>query len=361
MTNPHRHLLAALAVSTALAVAVCLLYVSSRSGPGPRDPAWTGATMGTTYSIRLAGSALTRSQLVDLRAEVDRALAEVNRQMSHYDPDSELSRFNRSRSTAPFAVSAPFASVVRFAVELHRRSGGLFDPTLGPLINLWGFGPAGRIENPPTPEQVRSTLRTVGGRHLSVPSDTEIGKDIPELQLNLSAVAKGYGVDEAARVIRARGLANVFVEIGGEVATFGHNAVGGKWRVGVETPDPRAIPGESLEAVLELSDLAVATSGDYRNFFEDAQGRRYAHILNPHTGYPAKHNLASVSVVASSCLVADGLATTLFVMGAEEGMEWLKGQPGAEALFIVRHPDGTFAQLASPGFEKLTGYRVPPE
>jgi thiamine biosynthesis lipoprotein len=279
--------------------------------------------------------------------------------MSHYQPDSELSRFNRAESTNPLAVSAGFARVVRFALELHERSGGVFDPTLGPLIDLWGFGAPGPVKEVPSGEDIAEALTLVGARHLSITSDGRLRKDIPGLHLNLSAVAKGSGVDEAARVIREHGFSNVFVEIGGEVVTFGHNAEGQPWRIGVDAPRPDALPGEELETILHLSGLAVATSGDYRNYFVDRQGTRYAHILDPRTGRPIQHNLASVSVVAPDCMTADGLATALFVMGVEEGMKWLETWPGIGALFIVREADGRFVCRPSPGFLELTVARLP--
>ena len=343
-----------------LAVLLAFAFVTlRRDPPGPRNPAWTGETMGTLYSIKLADSPLGRRALRSLQEEVDRCLIEVNRQMSHYQPDSELSRFNRHASTEPFPVSPGFASVVRFALELSGRSGGVFDPTLGPLIDAWGFGAPGPVTEPPSNEEVEEARQQAGARHLSVTLEGKLVKAIPGLHLNLSAVAKGYGVDEAARVIREHGFSNAFVEIGGEVVAFGHNAEGQKWRIGVDAPRADALPGEELETIVHLSGLAVATSGDYRNYFVDEQGTRFTHILDPRTGRPIQHNLASVSVVAPDCMTADGLATALFVMGAEAGMKWLESWPGIEALFIVREPDGRFTCLPSPGFIELTGARLP--
>lgn len=349
--NPWKSLLV-LAVLAAVTV-----FTTRREAGRIENPAWTGETMGTTFSIKLAGVTLTLGRLAEIEAAVRKRLAEVNAEMSHYDPDSELSRFNRSPADTPAALSPAFARVIRFALELNRRSDGAFDPALGPLIDLWGFGPAGRTNAAPDEAAIRAALRRTGCRHLRLSDDGRLSKDIPDLRLNLSAVAKGYGVDEAARVIRDFGVSNVFVEIGGEVTAFGRNARGAAWRVGVERPNPDALPGEDVAAVLELSDAAVATSGDYRNFFVDADGRRYTHILDPRTGYPIDHRLASVSVVAGDCMTADGLATTLFVMGPDEGLRFIRTWPGVEALFLVRDDDGTFREIASPGFEKATGYR----
>ncbi|MBP7829460.1 MAG: FAD:protein FMN transferase [Kiritimatiellae bacterium] len=343
-----------------LAVIVAFAAVTwRRDPPGPRHPAWTGETMGTLYSIKLADSPLGRRALRELQAELDRCLVEVNRQMSHYQPDSEISRFNRHESGEPFPVSPGFASVVRFALELSRRSGGVFDPTLGPLIDLWGFGAPGRADHLPSDGELAEARQRTGAGRLSVTPDGKLVKAVPGLHLNVSAVAKGYGVDEAARVIRARGISNAFVEIGGEVVAYGHNAEGQKWRIGVDAPRPDALPGQELETILHLSGLAVATSGDYRNFFVDEKGERFTHILDPRTGRPIRHDLASVTVVAPDCMTADGLATTLFVMGAEEGMKWIESWPGIEALFILRESGGRFVCRPTPGFVNLTGARLP--
>lgn len=331
-----------------------------RDPPGPKHPAWTGETMGGSYSIKLVDSPLEQRALQALREDVERCLAELNRQMSHYQADSELSRFNRHASAEPFPVSPAFARVARFALDLHERSGGVFEPTLGPLIDLWGFGPPGRVAEAPAEEQIAAAMARVGGRHLSVLPDDRLAKAIPDLQLNFSAVVQGFAADEVARLIRERGVSNVFVEITGEIMAFGHNAEGQKWRIGVDAPRPDALPGQELETILHLSGLAVATSGDYRNFFLDEKGERFTHILDPRTGRPIRHHLASVSVVAPDCMTADGLATTLFVMGAEEGMKWLESWPGVEALFILREPDGRFVCRPTPGFAALTGCSLPP-
>lgn len=338
-----------------LAVLIALfIYLTRRDTPGPKHPSWTGKTMGTLYTIKLADSQFTTKQLDAVKSEVDALLRELNRQMSHYQPDSELSQFNRSPSTAPFKVSEPFARVTRFAVELCRRSGGAFDPSIEPLINHWGFGPAGRAENPPTKDEISILLATTGCGHLRVTEANELQKDIPELHLNLSAVAKGFGSDEVARAILARGASNVFVEVGGEVAAFGFNAQGKPWRIGIDTPEPHLLPGESIEAVVQLSGKAIATSGDYRNYVEDEHGNRLSHILDPRTGYPIRHNVASVSVVANDCMTADALATTLFVMGAEDGMRFIEAWADAEALFLIKEADGSFRQAASSGFSQFT-------
>ena len=319
-----------------------------------RDFAWTGETMGSRYSVTLARAPLADNEVERLKADVDAALQEVNRQMSHYQPNSELSQFNRSDSTKPCQVSPHFAEMTRFALELNLRSRGAFDPTLGPLINLWGFGQKGTTWQVPSDAQISEAMTRCGCQHLKVTERGELQKDIPQLQLNLSAVAKGFGVDEMARVIRARGVTNLFVSISGEVAAFGLNTEGNPWRVGIDSPVEQSAHGEDIEAIVPLSNLAISTSGDYRKFFTDAQGRKYSHILNPKTGRPLQHNLLSVSVVAETCHVADALSTTLFVLGPEEGLRWIEQYPNASALFMTRAADGRIKKFASSKFLRWT-------
>ncbi len=329
-----------------------LISLSLRDRPADTPIAWSGATMGTTYTIKLAQARLSAQALAALQQEVAATLDEVNRQMSHYRPDSELSQFNRAPAGIPFQISPEFAQVVRYSLDLNGASRGAFDPTLGPLIDLWGFGPAPRSQALPTADEIAAAARLTGCRHLSITDDGKLIKDIPELRLNLSAVAKGFGVDEVARVIRSHGWTNYFVEIGGEVATSGLNAEGQKWRVGIDLPEPGHAPGEELASILHLSGEAVASSGDYRTYREKPDGQRASHLLDPRTGKPVEHTLAGVTVVAENCMTADALATTLFVMGPEEGRAWINQVPRAHALFLIHQPDGTFTHITSAEFEQ---------
>ena len=316
----------------------------------PYALAWEGRTMGTFYSVKIAGVEQNDRLVADLRAAVEQRFDEINRHMSHYQPDSELSQFNRSTSLAPFRVSADFAMITRRALELNRASGGAFDPTLGWLINLWGFGPAGANAEAPSDDQIAECRRKCGAVHLRVTPQDELQKDVPELQLNLSAIAKGYGADEAARVLRERGYSNVLVSVCGEIVAFGLNPEGKPWRLAVERPqygDARS--GES-SAVVAISNCALSTSGDAHNYFTDANGQVYSHILDPTTGRPVHHHLASVTVIAPDGLTADGLATTLFVMGPDRGLRWVDEHPGFAALFIVREDADSFRLIPSKRF-----------
>ncbi len=313
--------------------------------------------MGCVYTVKIVDAPLEEKQIEALRTEVDHQLKEINRQMSHYQPDSELARFNRAPARTPFEVSAEFARVLRLALELNRRSHGAFDPTLGPVINLWGFGEKTDVRMTPGETQLRAAMNQTGCQHLALTASNELVKDIPGLQLNLSAIAKGFGVDEMARVLRLHGLTNLYVSISGEVFTSGHNPDGQKWRVGIAAPVLHWVDGDPVAAVAALSDQAVSTSGDYQKFFIDAQGRRLCHIFDPKTGCPVQHNLAGVSVVADNCTMADGLATTLFVLGPEEGPRFIESWTNCAALFIVRESDGKYRQVLSSRFTRMTGYK----
>ncbi|HYG34697.1 MAG TPA: FAD:protein FMN transferase [Clostridia bacterium] len=320
---------------------------------------WQGQTMGSTYTVKLVDAALSEEQVNALKNEVDQRLKEVNRQMSHYQPDSELSGFNRAPAHIPFQVSPEFAQMVRQSLELNRRSEGAFDPTLGPVVNLWGFGEKTEIHSVPAESQLADAMKATGCKHLQVTSKDELVKDIPGLQINLSAIAKGFGVDEMARVLRSHGLTNLYVSISGEVFTQGYNPTGDKWRVGISAPVPDWRPGDPVAAVLSLSGLAVSTSGDYQKYFVDTKGHRLCHIFDPRTGWPVQHNLGSVTVVAETCGLADSLSTTLFVLGPEAGLRFIDSYPNAAALFIVRESDGRFKTVVSSRFTSLTGYKPP--
>lgn len=337
-----------------------LLALLLRPAPGAeiveeplRNPAWTGRTMGSTYAVKAAGSSLDAARLEKVKAEVDRLLVELNRQMSHYQPDSELSRFNASTSTVPCQVSSAFAEVMRFATALHRDSGGVSDPSLGLLINVWGFGQRGSRLQPPPEGDVRHAWALTGCGHLHLTVRGELQKDLPALQLNLSSFVPGYAADQVAGLLRTHGLSNVFVEIGGEIRALGDNARGEKWRVGIEAPDSEAPPGEVLQAVVGLSNAGLATAGDYRIYYRDADGQPLGHILDPRTGHPVRHDVASVTVIAPTALEADGYDTALFVMGVEAGLKWIEARTNAAAMFIVREETGRFRIVTSSRFPRF--------
>lgn len=304
---------------------------------------FSGPTMGTRYNYSLFGCRVSP----DVQAAVDELLAKINQQMSTYDPRSELSQFNASVSTEWIDVSPDTAKVVTYALKVAKDSNGWFDPTVGPVVNLWGFGPDGRRRSPPTDAEVADALVKIGYDKIEARLDPPaLRKHDPAVYLDLSAVAKGYASDAVADLLVEQGFAECMVEIGGEVATRGKKRNGDPWRIGLQQPD--AIVGE-VESVVSLAGEAVATSGDYRNFFE-VDGVRFSHTIDPTTGRPATHRLATVTVRASRCMEADALATTLLVMGPKRGYDWASEQ-GVAALFIERHDDA-YRQQATPAWKQ---------
>lgn len=301
--------------------------------------AFTGRTMGTTFSVRAVLPAQASAQAI--ADAIDQRLIEVNRQMSHYQPDSEISTFNRDAKPGEwFEVSPAFALVTAQALQLAKDSGGLFDPTVGPLVNLWGFGPAKRSPQPPTDEQIEAALQRVGYEKVEARLEPPAIKRASEgIELNLSAIAKGYGVDAVCDVLDQAGCKSYMVEIGGEVRCFGKKPAGVPWQIGIESvADSNQLAKQPLARVLPLEDEAVATSGDYRNYWEH-EGRRYSHTLNPNTGYPVEHTLATTTVRACTCMQADGLATLLLVLGPQAGYDWAKEHHVA-AMLVERTASG---------------------
>ncbi|NOH63597.1 FAD:protein FMN transferase [Vibrio sp. RE88] len=303
----------------------------------------SGPTMGTTYNIKYIESEGIPSPEA-LQKEVDRLLEEVNDQMSTYRKDSELSRFNQNQTSTPFEVSPQTATVVKEAIRLNGLTLGALDVTVGPLVNLWGFGPEARPEVVPTDEELAARKANTGIQHLTVEGN-QLTKDIPNLYVDLSTIAKGWGVDVVADYIQSQGIQNYMVEVGGEMRLKGINREGVKWRIAIEKPstDERAV-----QEIIEPGDMAVATSGDYRIYFE-RDGVRYSHIINPKTGKPIRHKVVSVTVLDKSSMTADGLATGLMVLGEEQGMK-IANENNIPVFMIVKTEDG-FKEMASEAYK----------
>lgn len=297
-----------------------------------------GGTMGTTYSVKvfLDESTEAESELQDVRLAVDAELRSVNDQMSTYLKSSEISRFNASRSTDWFPISQDFANVLVVGQEVAAKTDGAFDITVGPLVQAWNFGPGPRSAEIPSDQTIEALLGTVGYQRLSVRTEPPaVKKSHPELAIDLSAIAKGHGVDRVVQVMTDAGFSDVFVEVGGEIRVAGSKQ-GTWWKVGIQTPDAASnqwTVSHSLSTQPGVDD-AMATSGDYRNFFE-VDGKRYSHTIDPRSGRPVDHDLASVSVVAESCVKADAWATALNVLGADEGLRVAKRE-GLDVLLISR-------------------------
>ena len=301
-----------------------------------------GPTMGTTYNVKYLPQkdAPSREQF---QREIDRLLEEVNDQMSTYRKDSELSRFNQSRSSDSFTVSSQTATVVKEAIRLNALTMGALDVTVGPLVNLWGFGPEARPSVVPSDTELAERKAMTGIEHLKVEGNS-LQKDLPNLYVDLSTIAKGWGVDVVADYIQSQGIKNYMVEVGGEIRLKGHNREGVPWRIAIEKPD---VNQRAVQEIIEPGNMALATSGDYRNYFE-REGIRYSHIIDPRTGRPIHNKVVSVTVLDKSCMTADGLATGLMVLGEEKGMQ-VAEKENIPVLMIVKTDDG-FKEFTSSAY-----------
>lgn len=343
--NPRR----TLAALVCLTLLVLLPHLREALSRGGHDYDLAGETMGTTYSIKVRAAPVRERAMRRLHEDVTGLLATINREMSTYDAASDISRFNRETNLIPVTVSPALVEVTAVALDLAQRSGGAFDPTVLPLVELWGFGAKLRTGHKPPDGEIAEARARVGHHLMEVVAPDQLRKRAPGVRLDLSALAKGYAVDRVAMYLHTNGCPNVFVEIGGEVMTHGESAPGQPWRVAVETPTLGAAVGGPEYRRVELRNRAIATSGDYRNFFEE-DGHVYTHVFDPATGLPVTNGVASVSVLAPTCMLADAYATTLMVMGPERGLALLRQTPGLEALVVIRQRDGTYREAASDGF-----------
>jgi thiamine biosynthesis lipoprotein len=307
----------------------------------------SGSTMGTTFSVSIA---LPSDQAASfgLEGEIIQALSRIEQSMSTYVPDSELSLFNESASIDWRSVSAELCAAVEQSLQLADLTNGAFDITVGPLVNLWGFGPDGVVQEPPAEVDLYDALEHTG--HGKLDSDcvnSSLRKSDANLYVDLSAYAKGFAVDRLAEILNQNKVDNYLVEIGGEVRAHGHNSSGDSWRIAIEKP---ADKDRAVQAIIEVTDMAIATSGNYRNFFE-YENNRYSHTIDPRTGRPVDHQLASVSVVAGQAAWADALATAMLVMGPVDGPQFAE-RNAISALFLVHEGPG-ISEIMSGDFANL--------
>ena len=306
----------------------------------------SGRTMGTTYNVKYRPTQNTPT-LKAMQIEVDALLAEINHTMSTYDPESELSRFNRLRATDWVPASASLRAVLKAALEVGAQSEGAFDITVGPLVNLWGFGPEVHPDRVPLESDIAVARRRSGlDKVILSEAQQAIRKQRPDVFLDLSGIAKGYGVDRVAELMTAHGIEHYMVEIGGEIRVRGLKEQDTPWRIAIEKP----LSGErSVQTMLALSDIALATSGNYRNFFEIA-GRRYSHTIDPTTGWPVDNHLVSVTVLAETSMRADAWATAFQVLGPERGMA-IAERINLPVLFVIER-DGQFEERVCCAFQR---------
>lgn len=326
-----------------------LVGVVACSGDGRELIEVRGTAMGTEWSVKVVtvGQDAGTEQVV--RRLTEGQLDLVNVRMSHYLATSEVSKFNASSETTPFRVSPATADVVRHALEIGVLTGGALDVTVAPLVDAWGFGPQGKPLEAPSEADVERLLAATGLDLLRVdPEVPTISKRVPGLRIDLSAVAKGYAVDRVAEALLKAGHANYMVEIGGEIRVHGHNLSEVPWRLGIERPQ---IDGRAIHTVVLLTDGSLATSGDYR-LFREIEGRWISHIIDPRSGRPVEHRLASVSVVDDLCVRADAYATALLVLGPDEGMR-LAEEEDLAVLFLTQGDGGQIVESSSPKFDQL--------
>lgn len=278
----------------------------------PEEIKFSGRTMGTTWSLLSAQATDGMRQLIQSHLDQREAV------LSHWQKDSAVTRFNDSRSTDWQPVPPELIQVIELARDIASKTGGALDITLAPLIDLWGFGAAGPAKAIPTEQQIAEAKTRCGWKHLHSRLDPPaLKKDIPDLRLNVASVTEGFVIDELISRLQQQGLSDFLLEVGGEVAAIGHAPAGTAWRVGIQTPE--ATPGDALQT-LPLSDLCIATSGNYRHRIE-TNGQSYSHLIDPRSGRPITHPLTSVSVIHSSSALADGYATALMILGPEKGRE----------------------------------------
>jgi len=300
--------------------------------------------MGTTYNVKFVS--VDGVNRMKLKQQIEQSLIDINLLMSTYIQDSELSRFNQWNSIKPFPMSAKTLKVLNEAKRLSDMSEGLLDVTVGPLVNLWGFGPKSQPVKVPTEALINMTRQLVGIDKLTI-GPSSVSKAEPALYVDLSTIAKGYAVDQLAELLDTHEITNYLVEIGGEMRLSGVKASGTPWKIAIEKPETEQ---RSVQKIISIGTNAVATSGDYRNYYE-TDGVRYSHLINPNTGYPISHNLVSVTVIHPSSMTADGLATALNIMGKEKALA-LAETFNIAVLLITKEKDG-FTEYTSTKFEQL--------
>lgn len=314
------------------------LWILHRHRTQPEYQTIRGMVFGTVYTI-------TYQHAEPLQTEIEEELRRFDRSLSPFNDSSTISRVNRNEE---LLVDSFFHICFDRSMEISRLTHGAFDITVAPLANAWGFGFKQGVF--PDSAQVDSLLQFTGYEKVRLENGRVIKKD-PRLMLSCSAVAKGYSVDIVAQLLARKGVANYMVDIGGEVVVRGRNAKGGPWRIGINKPIEDSLSvRQDIELVLELSDVAVATSGNYRNFYY-RDGKKYAHTIDPQTGYPVQHTILSATVVAPDCMTADALATAFMVMGREKAEAYCR-EHGTDAYFIYSRPDGSYESYHTEGMKK---------
>jgi len=295
--------------------------------------------MGTTYSIKIIGKTLDVPTIKD---QIDKILDSINMDMSTYIDSSSINKFNNLRNNKSFIVSQDFYKVLKSSTYFFEITDGAFDPTINPLVEIWGFS-KDSLKKIPSQEEIDDILKVIGMNSLTIHLDNSISKNNNLTTIDLSAIAKGYAVDKISEYLSSLKYNNHMIEIGGEVRVSGFNLDNSKWRIAIEYPNFqrsfRKTPyvdkdSETVHTILHISDMSIATSGDYRNYY-DINGKRYSHIISPVTGYPIENKIVSVSVLTKECLNADALATALMVMDIEDGIALVEKLDAYESFYIL--------------------------
>lgn len=309
--------------------------------PEVKIDAIKGRTMGTSYSIIWPSQSNINTD--QLRQQIDQMLARLNSQMSTYQVDSELSKFNAENAPVKQEISAEFSKVMALSLQIAEYTDGYFDVSVGPLVNMWGFGPDNQPISTPNVASIEAKLKEVGISAIQLEGPVLTKSE--QRYIDLSAIAKGFAVDEAAKILDRAGINSYLVEIGGEMRAKGLKSADTPWKIAIEAPD---FIQRKVQKILPITDVAVATSGDYRNFYE-LEGKRYSHSINPKTGYPVEHSLASVTIIDNECARADALATAMLVMGIDKAKEFALVND-IKAYMVVRNEQGDFEEYLSSAF-----------
>ena len=318
-----------------LIIGTILILSKSKQTANPEYRSAQGLVFGTRYNI-------TYLYNDDLKPDIEKTLARVDNALSMFNPESTISRVNNYEVVL---VSDPlFLKVFHRAMEISEWTNGAFDITVAPAVNAWGFG-FKHAEN--IKQSTIDSLMEITGYWKIHELNGMIEKDDPRIMLDCSAIAKGFGSDMVADMLRSKGIDDFMVEIGGEIVVSGHNPKGKLWNIGISKPvDDSLSVNNELQTVIPVTDIAIATSGNYRNFYVK-DGRKYAHTIDPHTCMPVSHNLLSATVFAADCATADALATSMMVMGLDSAQALCARHPEIRAYFIYEAPDGTIGTVPS--------------
>jgi thiamine biosynthesis lipoprotein len=334
-----------------LSLPCCLLLTGCGQPEAEDEPIkLQGQAMGTTWQVTLR-ELPDHSSEEAIQKEIEATLERIESLASHWRTDTPVSRFNRMLDTKPFPVSPELLEILQAAERIHHETEGAFDVTVAPLVNLWGFGPIEQTRRKiPGDEEIENALASMGQDKLMLLPKSFIQKTRPDLQLDLSAIAKGYAIDQVAALLDELGAMRYLIELGGELRAKGNGAKGQGWQVGLEHPQVDA-NASKIHRVITLENAAMATSGNYRLAFTDPNtGQVYSHLIDPRTGRPVNHDLLAVSVIAPTAMEADAWATSLLVLGSEKGLQLAK-QENLGALFVERDPSG-IQILTTPNFPR---------